>query len=81
MNHTTKNDLYAGQMNNRQLLEDLVSLESLLSELEANQRGKLYIYIYTHYYDNIGHKIGAYTIINITTTTTNNNNTRTTCCE
>ena len=58
MNNTTKCDLEASRLNNAQTFEDLVRLDALLADLQANQRGK----IHTHYYDNIGPKIGDNTI-------------------
>ena len=58
MDHTTKSDLEASRLSNVQMFDDLVRLEALLADLQANQRGK----IYTHYYDNIGPKIGDNTI-------------------
>ena len=57
MNHTSKSDMQISQLNNQHIFEHLVRLEALLADFQANQRGKLYIYIYiyTHYYENIGY--------------------------
>ena len=58
MDHTSKIDLEASRLRNVRMFEDLVRLDALLADLQANHRGK----IYTHYYDNIGPKIGDNTI-------------------
>ena len=58
MDHTSKIDLEASRRSNARMFEELVCLDALLADLQANHRGK----IYTHYYDNIRPKIGDNTI-------------------
>ena len=41
MDHTIKSDLEASRLNNAQMFEDLVRLDALLADLQANQRGKI----------------------------------------
>ena len=55
MNHTSKSDMKVSRLNNQQLFEDLVRLENLLADLQANQRGKWYM-------STLIIMIGAYTI-------------------
>ena len=44
MNYTSKSDMEVSRLNNQQIFEDLVRLENLLADLQANQRGKWYMY-------------------------------------
>ena len=42
MDHTTKSDLEASRLNNARMFEDIVRLDALLADLQANHRGKIY---------------------------------------
>ena len=44
MDHTTKSAFEASRLNNAQMFEDLVRLDDLLADLQANQRGKIYLH-------------------------------------
>ena len=44
MDNTTTSDLEASRLNNAQMFEDLVRLDALLADLQANHRGKIYLH-------------------------------------
>ena len=44
MSDTTKSDMEASRLNNAKMFEDLVRLDALLADQQANQGGKIYLH-------------------------------------